>query len=301
MWSIIIVLPIVAWFCFFLTPTLFHFFWYLCHGIIGFDHPPGLFLYWGGGINRINSPEFRGPVSGTLGNQSDYQQVLTFLAVYNYIERLKREVATGSSSTLGVFEANAAKTGATTTTTPAATSSSFTTLHNGTPQSMAEKLSSRLKENRMNIDVHKLVKGMRGQNKSDTEIARILETVSDYIARDGGLSTLGLKGDLPVMKKNMVSEEDIINNLDSGCELSGLGWQTVFDSANIDDPVAQMLLQLTEDAPVRVCRSLISRRSWNTAKLCNGIVVYYSLALTALYFVAECFIDPRSIWFGGWY
>lgn len=296
MWSIIIVLPIIAWFCFFLTPTLFHFFWYLCHGIIGFDHPPGLFLYWGGGINRINSPEFTGPVSGTLGNQSDYQQVLTFLSVYNYIERLKREVATGSSSTLSVFDANGKLDP--NATAAAASSSALPTV---SAQSMAEKLKSRLKEKKIDIDVQKMVKGMRAEGRSDTEIARIMETVSDYYAKDSNINVFGIKGGMPVTKKNMVTEEDIINNLDSGLGLEGLGWQTLYNSANIDDPVAQMLLQLTEDAPVRVCRTLISRRSWNTAKLCNGIVVYYSLALTAMYFIVECFLDPRSIWFGGWY
>ena len=313
MWSIFIVLPIVAAVCFIIGPSLYHFFWYICHGIQGFDEPPGLFLYWGGGINRLNSPEFTGPNAGTLGTRSDYQQMIAFLAVYQYIQDLKNGTPTGiASASTGI---NGTGTGGTTGTpstsgAPPPINPTMTQRRIRLGENLAQKLAHKL---RPKINNNKLTSKMRSQGRSDQDIMSAIAILNEYADSyadddddddddDDYGNGLGKKKGFraTIHKKDFITEDDVKASLNSGMGLNGLGWQTDYDSALLDDPVLQMLLQLTENASTRVCRQEIAILSWNTAKTCSSIVVLYGLSLCTLYFLVELAVDPRSIWFGGW-
>ena len=307
MWSIILVAPITAFVCFILAPSLYHFFWFTCHGIPGFDYYPR-FLIWGaGGFENLTSPEFSGPTAGTLGKQSDYQQLVSFLAVYNYIEQLKR----GETTILGLDAEVASTTtpGSGGTAAAAAASSSGSSINNpSSRQNLADKLASRLQQEKaQKLDLNRIVKGMRHRGMTDAAITQVVETLSSIRTqqKQGGENipiTSNGKMQMPMFtRRKEISENEIVDHIDNGLSLNGMGWQNLYDSSLIDDPVLQMLLQLTEDAPTRVCRTLISRRSWNSAKISCGIVIAYTIGLNIAYLLVECFVDPKSIWFGGWY
>jgi hypothetical protein len=262
MWSAFIVVPIIAIYAWIGVPLLLHIGWWFRHGKSGYDRPPTIMTYWtGGGMERLMTPDFRGNIVGSLGDESDYEQSLLVFRTWELIKDIKSSTTTldpdAAKENRNTFMSDIAS-----TLNNMSTASSVRNAYQRRIRHEVQQMSG----SRLNLNMDELKEKLKARQFTKKQINFVMQHITNA------------------------------NNANTASDL--MEQTTIIDG--VSDPILRALLRLTEDKQFRIHRDLSSKRSWETAKMtCCGIV-YYAFIVCFIYIGAEMAYEPQSIFFGSW-
>lgn len=256
------------------VPLIYHIGWWFGYGISGVDVPPAIGTYWGfgGGLERMATPDFRGNIVGTLGDTSDYEQQYLLIRVWEFIKEHTSTTAADIDDPLIYTQNGTASKPFMSDVASALADMGNTNKSRGIWMS---QVMSQAQKRQFKIDRDALAEKLAAAKFRPHQVRFVLQQLS----------------------KNDFNNE--VSSFNDGFD----GPFDEFDSFDqISDPILRALFRLTENKQFRVKRSLSSNWAWNTGKTMTLFTVYLTFFVCGIYLLLELWYDPYSLFFGtmGW-